>query len=190
MAAKTEFIAPTLEEVIEHIQEKKKEEWPKKFCEYYAGKFWNYYDSVGWVIAGRAKMKNWKSAFSNQWLNLRFQEDLDMLKRLTPTKKVISHNNYQPIPVATEIKPNLDTVTYMDEILQDYVKHPTLVPKERLASCYDWLKEKKLIRITKEQKDIAIQAGDVNKGKAIVVEFVFSMMAANLWTFNKLVYAR
>lgn len=192
MAAKTEFIPPTIEEVIEYITEKKKkEEWPKKFCEYYGEKFWMYYKSVGWVISGKAKMKDWKAAFCNQWQNLRFPEDLEMLNKYKPPKRF--SNASAPVYVGdvkvVEEKSN-DTVGYMDEVLEDYIKHPAMIPRERLASCYDWLKEKKLIRISKEQKDAAIQIGDVNKGKALIVQFVFDMMATNLLTFNKVVYAR
>jgi hypothetical protein len=186
MAAKLVFEVPTVQQVIAYLTEKRKD-WPEKFIEYYGNRFWNHYQSNGWLVSGKSKMKDWKAAVNGQWSILKFREDIEMLQKFTAQKKTA----YQNLTVGeVAVGPPENTVSYMDEVLETYIKHPTSIPKERLASCYDWLKEKKLIRITKEQKDIAVQAGDINKGKALVVQFVFDMMAAKLVTFNQLVYAR
>ena len=191
MKVRTEFTPPTTEEIKEYLTEKKKE-WPPKFICYYAEKFWNYYESIGWLISGRAKMKNWKAAFCNQWQNLRFPEDIDMLTKINRSEElkkrtefVVRDAVYVPEPVKMDEK---QTIEFMDDVLAEYLKHPTLIPTERLAACYDWLKEKKLIRITREEKDAAIKAGatDIIKGKAFIVEFVFTKMGNNMQTFKTL----
>lgn len=192
MASKIEFIIPTVDEIKQYLTEKKNE-WPKKFICYYAEKFWNYYESVGWLISGRAKMKNWKAAFCNQWQNLRFPEDIDMLNNINRAEKTVKNRDfvvkntvYIPEPVKMDEQ---QTLEFMDDVLGEYLKHPTMVSTERLAACYDWLKLKKLIRITLEQKEAAIKAGtlDIIKGKATIVQFVFIKMGNNLQTFKTIV---
>jgi len=41
----------------------------KKFPEVEAEKFFNYFESNGWLVGGRAKMKDWKAAARNWMLN-------------------------------------------------------------------------------------------------------------------------
>lgn len=41
----------------------------KKFPSTEAEKFYNYFESNGWLVGGRAKMKNWKAAANNWMLN-------------------------------------------------------------------------------------------------------------------------
>ena len=63
---------PTLDEVAAHIRE--------KGYTFDAERFWNYYESKGWVI-GRNKMKSWKSAcvtwMKNKESDPRFREVVD-----------------------------------------------------------------------------------------------------------------
>ncbi len=55
----------------------------KKFPSTEAEKFYNYFESNGWLVGGRSKMKNWKAAANNWMLNS---------KKFNPVEK---ENHYQ-----------------------------------------------------------------------------------------------
>jgi len=55
-------IPPTWEEVSAHFQ---KHGYPESEAQ----KYLNYYDSNGWLVGGKTKMKNWQAAASNWMLN-------------------------------------------------------------------------------------------------------------------------
>jgi hypothetical protein len=57
-----QFKEPNLEQVQEYFDS-------KKFPPLEAEKFYNYFQSNGWLIGGRTKMKNWKAAANNWMLN-------------------------------------------------------------------------------------------------------------------------
>lgn len=56
----TNFVVPTLEEIKAFFKN-----------DLEAEKFFNYYNSNGWLVGGRTKMKNWNAAASNWLLNLK-----------------------------------------------------------------------------------------------------------------------
>lgn len=175
MSKKESFIIPTEEEVIEFIKEyvkDKKINWPTPFCIYYGERFWNSYNSSGWRLsAGKGgPVKNWQSCFKNNWKTLKYQEDLNMLRNLMPKQRLIDH----------------DTLEYLDEVLGEFRTDKDSVTKERLASCYDWLKEFKLLRLNEEEKQRAIVSSIQNliDGKALAVIYTFNFMVGNLITFN------
>ena len=56
------FTKPTLEDCLKEFQ--KKISSPRA-AEIEAGKFWNYYESVGWIVGKNKKMKSWVSAIAN-----------------------------------------------------------------------------------------------------------------------------
>ena len=58
----SKFIKPTLEETQIYFLE-------KKFPEVEAQRFFNYFESNGWLVGGRTKMKDWKAAARNWMLN-------------------------------------------------------------------------------------------------------------------------
>ena len=58
----SKFIKPTLEEAIIYFLE-------KNFPEVEAQRFFNYFESNGWLVGGRTKMKDWKAAARNWMLN-------------------------------------------------------------------------------------------------------------------------
>lgn len=168
--AKNTFVIPTIEEIIEYVKEKKPI-WPKAFIDWYSNKFFSSYESSGWRLsAGRGgPVKNWKAAFNNNWQTLKYKEDFDMLTVLTPKPKSIDE----------------DTLNYLNDALEEYRKDHKM-EKIRLAACYDWLKEHKLIKISFAQKQEAIEESrkDLMSGKALAVTFVFDYMVNNLITFN------
>jgi hypothetical protein len=41
----------------------------KKFAPVEAEKFFNHFESNGWLVGGRSKMRNWKAAANNWMLN-------------------------------------------------------------------------------------------------------------------------
>ena len=55
-------VVPTLEAVLEYFL-------LKEYASLEAEKFFNYFESVGWLIGGKAKMKNWNAAARNWVLN-------------------------------------------------------------------------------------------------------------------------
>lgn len=55
-------LKPTLESVIKYFQE-------QSYPEIEANKFYNYFSSNGWLVGGKTKMVNWKSAADNWMLN-------------------------------------------------------------------------------------------------------------------------
>ena len=56
------FLKPTLEETQIYFLE-------KNFPEIEAQRFFNYFESNGWLVGGRTKMKDWKAAARNWMLN-------------------------------------------------------------------------------------------------------------------------
>ncbi|WP_159433516.1 hypothetical protein [Flavobacterium cucumis] len=58
----SKFSKPTLEETQIYFLE-------KNFAEVEAQRFFNYFESNGWLVGGRAKMKDWKAAARNWMLN-------------------------------------------------------------------------------------------------------------------------
>jgi len=177
------FKVPLQSEVQAYIQEKKG--WPEKFCKYYAERFWNFYQSNGWRVSGKAAMKDWKAAFNSQWQTLKFKEDIDFLNACLKSEQGQTRLAGQ---ASAETGGSDKTVMYMDELLAYYEKNWDKVEEARLASCYDWLKEQRLMRITKEEGQMAQQAcgGDIRKGKAICVKILFDKMITRGQTFKQL----
>ena len=54
---------PTLQEVLEYFI-------LKKVAAIEGEKFFNYYESTGWLVGGKSKMKNWNAASRNWMLNV------------------------------------------------------------------------------------------------------------------------
>lgn len=169
--AKEKFVIPTIEEVQQYIL-LKKSGWGKAFCDWYGEKFWMSYEKSGWRLsAGRGgPVKNWQACFNSNWQTLKYSEDFDMLNKLTPKPKTIDH----------------DTLEFLNEVLSEYRKAPATMTKERMAGCYDWLKENKLIKLTFSQRQEAIEESkkDLLSGKALAVLYVFDHMVNNLLTFD------
>ena len=59
---RNEFVAPQPGEVQEYFAS-------QKFPSVEAAKFYNYFQSNGWLVGGRSKMKDWKAAARNWMLN-------------------------------------------------------------------------------------------------------------------------
>ena len=59
-----ETFTPTLLQVNNYFKE-------QDYPEIESNKFFNYYQSVGWVVGGRIKMKDWKAASNNWILNIK-----------------------------------------------------------------------------------------------------------------------
>lgn len=156
---------PLQSEVSKYMKEKK--EWPEKFCDYYAERFWNFYQSNGWKVSGRAAMKDWKAAFNSQWKVLKFKEDIDFLNSLT------GKTNGRP--------PGDPTSNFLNDTLKDYRANYDTIPDERYAAIYDYLKEKKVLKMTPEQRNDAIKyaGGDPMKGKKICIKMIFDSMITN-----------
>jgi hypothetical protein len=177
------FKIPLQSEVQAYIEEKKKE-WPQRFCVYYAERFWNFYQSNGWKVSGKAAMKDWKAAFNSQWQVLKFTEDITFLNTC------LKEQNEQRRAQNPTVNPDetKSTLTYIDEILAFYEKNYEKVEEVRLASCYDWLKENKLMRLTEEEGKRAKDTcnGDTMKGKAICVKIMFDKMITRGLTFKQI----
>lgn len=75
------FSPPTKEEVFEYMKEKV----PIHEARREADKFFYYYESVGWLVGGKTKMKNWKSSASG-WLT-RYPSDHHQKDKPPPTQQ-------------------------------------------------------------------------------------------------------
>lgn len=60
--SESKFPKPLFEEIIKYFLE-------KNASEFEAEKFYNYYESNGWLIGGKTKMKDWKAAARNWMIN-------------------------------------------------------------------------------------------------------------------------
>lgn len=71
---------PTMEEAQIYFLE-------KNFTEIEAQRFFNYFESNGWLVGGRTKMKDWKAAARNWILNVKkFKSRHTELVEASPTK--------------------------------------------------------------------------------------------------------
>ena len=84
------FISPSLEEAILFFKEKNKSNLD-------AEKFFNHYESNGWLVGGKSKMKNWQAAARNWMLNSdKFQSQK---KQPTPGNLNVNQNKDYSVPL-------------------------------------------------------------------------------------------
>lgn len=161
------FSIPLQTAVAAYIKDKKG--WPDEFCTYYAERFWNNYNASGWKLSNGNAMKSWQSCFTSQWQTLKYKEDIEFLNVCLAKKE----------PIKAGVNDGNINIQYANSVFEDYKKHPTDVPRERLTFLYDWLKENKLIKLSKEQIDIVRKnySSDILRGKAVSVELFFNNLA-------------
>jgi len=189
MATKKTFEKPTIDQLKAHMMEKMKD-WPEAFCEYYAEKFWNSYEKTGWRLsAGKGgPMKSWTAAFASNWKDLSYEIDRKKLAEAQAQEKARQARLIQreaKLP-ATAVEIGAELV---DGLMSEYMAHPTLVTKDRLAACYEWIKKNLRVKLSKEQTQIVIGIAkdDEAKAKATVVEWVFEMLSCQGKTFKRLI---
>jgi hypothetical protein len=71
------FVKPTPEQISEYLKTEKN--YDDFTAMGFADKFWNYYESKGWVV-GKSPMKSWKAAVRTWELNIkngRYQQSLN-----------------------------------------------------------------------------------------------------------------
>lgn len=160
---KAAFQIPTVEEVKEYMAERK--DWPVKFIEYYSEKFWCHYQSNGWKVSGKAAMKDWKAAFVSQWQRPKFKEDIDFLNECLKEKK-------------PAIVKEMNGEEKLNVLLSRYKQKFESVPDETLVKAYDYMKERGLIQLPKEDVRLlrASYGDNIEKGKAACVKLIFSKM--------------
>ena len=84
------FISPSLKEAILFFKEKNKTDLE-------AEKFFNHYESNGWLVGGKSKMKNWQAAARNWMLNSeKFQTQK---KQPTPGNLNVNQNKDYSVPL-------------------------------------------------------------------------------------------
>ncbi|WP_130733991.1 transcriptional regulator [Flavobacterium sp. J27] len=90
----SKFSKPLFEETKNYFLE-------KNIPEYEAEKFYNYYESNGWLIGGKTKMKDWKAAARNWMINAKKFDKNSSVRtdsktyNLTPNQLHVSnHKNY------------------------------------------------------------------------------------------------
>lgn len=167
----SKFKIPLQSEVAKFIEEKKG--WPKEFCHYYAERFWNFYNSNGWKVSGKAAMKSWESAFNANWQNLKYDEDIKKLAEITARTKGIPAN----IPKANPLG-------RLDFFMNEY-KRGVEIPTETLCKMHDWLSERGMVRIEPDQEEIVkdICSTEETRAKAMRVKFLFMNMLGKAKTF-------
>jgi hypothetical protein len=84
------FISPSLEEAILFFKEKNKTNLD-------AEKFFNHFESNGWLVGGKSKMKNWQAAARNWILNSeKFQTQR---KQPSPGNLNVNQNKNYSVPL-------------------------------------------------------------------------------------------
>lgn len=84
------FISPSLEEAILFFKEKNKSNLD-------AEKFFNHFESNGWLVGGKSKMKNWQAAARNWMLNSeKFQSQK---KQPSPGNLNVNQNKDYSVPL-------------------------------------------------------------------------------------------
>lgn len=132
------FTIPKEKEVELYIREKKG--WHDDFCKYYAERFYNYYQSNGWKVSGKAAMKDWKAAFNSQWQTLKYKEDIELFNKLSKKMETIN------------TKTETGNVGQLDVLIDKYSKHPTTVPFYEFGKWYEFMKSEKLLAIFTKEK--------------------------------------
>ncbi|SDX74517.1 hypothetical protein [Flavobacterium degerlachei] len=84
---------PSLEMILEYFSFKESSQME-------ANKFFNYYSSIGWLIGGKTKMKDWKAAARNWMLNT--------AKFATNTSKTDYNSQPKPMHLHTATQKNYD----------------------------------------------------------------------------------
>ncbi|WP_146260619.1 hypothetical protein [Breznakibacter xylanolyticus] len=69
----------------------------KKFSDEEAEKFFNYFQSIGWLVGGRTKMRDWKAAARNWMLNVK--KFAAQKKPQPPKSQIIDKNKSYDIPL-------------------------------------------------------------------------------------------
>lgn len=157
------FEVPTIEEIKAFMIEKK--DWPEKFAQYYAEKFWNNYEASGWKLSNGNSMKSWQAAFTAQWQAVRFKEDIEFLNECMKSKPAI-------------VKQMTSGIDRLNDLLLRFKTKFESVPDESLIKAYDYMKEHKLIKLSTEEKQFikAAYGDNVEKGKAACVKTLFTNM--------------
>lgn len=157
------FKIPLVSEISAYIRLKKG--WPKEFCDYYAERFWNYYQSCGWKLSNGNPMKDWQAAFNSQWQNLKFKEDID---KWNSCNKV-------------EIKSSDSEIDKLNLFLDQYIKHPTFIGFSEFGKFYEFMKSNNLMKkFTKEEVDnIKSIYQDNYKCRCACVQITFDHYAFN-----------
>ncbi len=84
------FVSPSLDAVILFFKEKNKTDLE-------AEKFFNHFESNGWLVGGKSKMKNWQAAARNWMLNSdKFQSQK---KQPTPGNLNVNQNKDYSVPL-------------------------------------------------------------------------------------------
>ncbi len=90
-SSKKQFKVPPLEHIKIYFQQ-------KGYDKTEAERFFNYYESNGWMVGGRSKMKDWKAAARNWMLNIQKFQTSSPNPKVSQTpkiKKPFQGNNYQ-----------------------------------------------------------------------------------------------
>jgi hypothetical protein len=159
---RTMFTIPLQTEVQKYMRDKMG--WPERFCEVYANKFWNFYQSKGWIV-GRVQMKDWKAAFNAQWQHLR---DNEMIKLLSE----------EEAKERAEKAAKMTVEERLNEILSQFAKCKYDPPKEHWQRMYEVLKGKGLMKLPKDQiEEIREAAGNsMERAREMSVKRLFTNM--------------
>lgn len=156
------FTIPLRSSVENYIREKMK--WPESFCQYYAEKFWNHYQSQGWVLANGNPMKDWKAAFNVNWQNPKFKEDQEALS------KAIAADKKQVTPEER-----------LNQILEEYRVGRYKPNRTEVVAIYDYLKVKGLMKLPKPiiEKIVEDAGNDKEWGKMLAVKEILKKYITN-----------
>lgn len=170
------FKIPLQSEVVTYMKEKKG--WPIEFCRYYAERFWNFYNSNGWKVSGKAAMKSWQSAFTANWQNLKYDEDIKELAKWQRSTQA----KHLGLPQANAFQ-------RLDLLMQQCIRDTESISSEKYCAVHDWLNERGWIHIEPDQEQIVKDlCKEEDRAKVMRVKFLFNNMSAKGKSF--LMYAK
>lgn len=170
----SKFTIPLQTAVSNYMKEKMG--WPREFCDWYADKFWNAYNAVGWKLAGNRKMKSWQSAFNNNWKDLRYPEDRE---KLVSVLKALEQRQQFSLMTHSEF------LLYMDGWLERY-KNEKKPSRDLALKLYDELKKRGMAKLSKAKTDEArvLGSNSIEACKIWAMKFMLDEMIERGITFT------
>jgi hypothetical protein len=192
------FQIPTMQEVIKFM-DKTMKDWPTLFCEFYANKFWNSYQSKGWEISRGVRMKDWKAAFFAQWKDVKYKEDREMLDKCLRSlthrfhldeQKRASAGMFAEQETVGDVKPFERVLQFLDGIQAAFFEGTAT--EAQLRNACETLRGWKMLRLRKEQieKIVVDQGNNADFGKLLAIRAFFGNLKASGQTVSQFVKSK
>jgi hypothetical protein len=140
--------------------------WSMDFCNHYAERFWNHYQSQGWKLSNGNSMKDWRAAFTSQWKTPKQPEDKAFLEEC---KRKDAEKERESTPEQ-----------YLNKCLDLHKEGKYKPASVEVLDIYDWLKSRRLMSLfAHEVEYIVAQSGNSKtKSRMLAVRVLFDRMNA------------